>query len=404
VSDRDLLYLSAFVRALATGFLGVLLGVYLARLGLDTPAIGLVASAGLAGAAAGALLVTWRGERVGYRRALLGLSLASGAGGVALALGSHPLALATAAFLGMANAMGRDRGGALVLEQAVLPATVGDAGRTFVFARYNVLQDVGHALGSLLAALPAVVEGTGLAPPVTAYRSSTLAYAFLMLVPAAAYLRLSRAIEPSRGGKRERLSPRTRGILWRISSLFAIDSLAGGFLTSALLAFFLYQRFGVGLEAIAPLFFFARVANALSHLGAAWLAVRIGLVNTMVFTHIPSSLLLLTVAYAPTFPVAALLFLLREALVEMDVPTRQSYVMALVRPEERGLASGVTLLVRVAAWAVAPVFAGFLMKDVSPALPLVAGAGLKIAYDLALWRAFRHIHPPEEDRRVSVRA
>ena len=169
------------------------------------------------------------------------------------------------------------------------------------------------------------------------------------------------------------LSPPTRRILWRISSLFAVDSLAGGFLTSALIAFFLYQRFGVGLETIAPLFFFARVANALSHIGAAWLAVRIGLVNTMVFTHIPSSLLLVTVAYAPSFPVAAVLFLLREALVEMDVPTRQSYVMALVRPEERALASGVTLLVRVAAWAVAPAFAGLLMVGVSPAVPLVAG-------------------------------
>jgi MFS family permease len=342
VSDRTLLYLSAFLRALATGFLGVLLGVYLARIGLDAGAIGLVASAGLAGAAAGALLVTFRGERIGTRRALLGLSLASASGGAALALGSHPIALAAAAFLGMANAMGRDRGGALVLEQAALPATVGDAERTFVFARYGVLQDVGHALGCLLAGLPALVECTGHAPPLTAYRASVLAYAALMLLPAAAYLRLSRAVESPQGRTRVPLSPRTRRILWRISSLFAVDSLAGGFLTSALIAFFLYQRFGVGLEAIAPLFFLARAANALSHLGAAWLAARIGLVNTMVFTHIPSSLLLVTVAYAPSFPVAAVLFLLREALVEMDVPTRQSYVMALVRPEERGLASGVT--------------------------------------------------------------
>jgi len=396
VTDRTLLYLSAFLRALGTGFLGVLLGVYLARLGLDAGAIGLVASAGLAGTAGGALLVTWRGGRIGYRRALLGLSLASAGGGVALALCSHPLALAAAAFVGMANAMGRDRGGALVLEQAALPATAGDTQRTFVFARYGVLQDIGHALGSLLAGLPALVAGAGLAPTPTAFRSSVLAYAAVMLLPAAVYPRLSRAVEPPQGGKRPPLSPGTRRILWRISSLFAVDSLAGGFLTSALLAFFLYQRFGVGLAAIAPLFFAARVANALSHLAAAWLAARIGLVNTMVFTHIPSSLLLVTVAYAPSFPVAAALFLVREALVEMDVPTRQSYVMALVRPEERGLASGVTQLVRVAAWAVAPAFAGLLMEGISPAVPLVAGAGLKIAYDLALWRAFRHVRPPEE--------
>jgi hypothetical protein len=217
-----------------------------------------------------------------------------------------------------------------------------------------------------------------------------------MLMPLFAYLRLSPAVDAPRGARRAPLSQGTRRILWRISSLFAIDSLGGGFLTSALVAFFLYERFGAGLEVIAPLFFVARVANALSHLGAAWLARRIGLVNTMVFTHIPSSLLLVTVAYAPSFPVAAALFLLRESLVEMDVPTRQSYVMALVRPEERAVASGVTQLVRVGAWAVAPVFAGLLMEGVSPALPLVVAAALKITYDVALWRAFRHVRPPEE--------
>lgn len=273
---------------------------------------------------------------------------------------------------------------------------MGDSGRTAVFARYNVLQDVGHALGSLLAGVPALVETASLAPGAVAYQASVLAYAGLMLLPALAYLRMSPAVEPPRFGPRTPVSAETRRILWRISSLFALDSLAGGFLTSALLAFFLAERFGVGLDQIAPLFFLARVANALSHLAAAWLARRIGLVNTMVFTHIPSSLLLVTVAYAPSFPVAAALFLLRESLVEMDVPTRQSYVMALVRPEERGLASGVTHLVRVGAWAVAPVFAGALMQGVSLAVPLLAGAGLKIAYDLLLWRAFRHVRPPED--------
>jgi len=396
MSDRALLYSSAFLRAVGTGFIGVLLGVYLARLGLDAGAIGVVASAGLAGTAAGALVVTLRGDRIGYRRSLLLLTVASGAGAVALALSSRPLALAAAAFVGMANAMGRDRGGALVLELAALPATTSDAGRTAVFARYNVCQDVGHAIGSLLAGLPALVESAGLASGLAAYRSSVIVYAVLMLLPVAAYLALSRSIEPARTAVRAPVSAPTRRILWRISSLFALDSFGGGFLTSTLIAFFLYERFGVGLESIAPLFFVARVANALSHFGAAWLAGRIGLVNTMVFTHIPSSLLLVTVAYAPSFPVAAALFVLRESLVEMDVPTRQSYVMALVRPEERALASGVTSLVRVAAWAVAPVLAGTLMKSVSPALPLVVGAGLKIVYDLVLWHSFRRLRPPEE--------
>ncbi|MGH8453512.1 MAG: MFS transporter, partial [Nevskiales bacterium] len=163
-----------------------------------------------------------------------------------------------------------------------------------------------------------------------------------------------------------------------------------------LVAYWFFQRFGAGEETMGLLFFGARGLNALSHFGAAWLAARIGLVNTMVFTHIPSSLLLATVAFAPNFTLAAILFLLREGLVEMDVPTRQSYVMAVVRPEERTFASGVTHLVRLAAWAVAPAFAGLLMQGGSLALPLIIGAAMKIAYDLMLYAAFRNMKPPEE--------
>jgi MFS family permease len=171
---------------------------------------------------------------------------------------------------------------------------------------------------------------------------------------------------------------------------------AGGFLGSTLLAYFFHARFGAGDAAIALLFAGARILNALSHLGAAWLAKRIGLVNTMVFTHIPSSLLLMTVAIAPTFTAAAALFLLREGLVEMDVPTRQSYVMAMVLPDERTFASGVTHLVRLGGWTLGPAIAGPLMQFASLGASLFAGAGMKIAYDLLLWRSFRGIRPPEE--------
>jgi predicted MFS family arabinose efflux permease len=185
-------------------------------------------------------------------------------------------------------------------------------------------------------------------------------------------------------------------VLWRISALFAIDSVAGGFVGTALLSYFFYERFEVSESVIAVLFFCARGMNAVSHLGAAWLAKRIGLVNTMVFTHIPSSLLLVTVAFAPNFWVAAVLFLLREGLVEMDVPTRQSYVMAVVRPEERTFASGATHLVRLGGWAVAPSFAGFLMQYLSLGTPLIIGAAMKFSYDILLYYAFRGIKPPEE--------
>ena len=261
-----------------------------------------------------------------------------------------------------------------------------------------MLQDLGHSAGSLLAGLPTLLAATTVTTEAGAHRLALYLCAALGLVAIVFYSRLGPSIEASARDGGLNVAPRSRAILTKISALFAIDSLAGGFLTTAMLSYFFFERFGVSEAVIGGLFFGARLMNAVSHLGAAWLARRIGLVNTMVFTHIPSSLLLLTVAFAPTFPIAALLFLLREGLVEMDVPTRQSYVLAVVRPEERTFASGITNLVRLAAWAVAPAFAGALMNGDSLYLPLVIGAGMKIAYDLILWRAFRGHRPPEEMR------
>jgi len=396
-ADRRWLYAAVLARSLATGMMGVLLGIYLASLDLDTKAIGVVIALGLAGAAFSTLLVTFFSDRFGRRRTLLVLTILSVLGALMLALSASVLTLGIAAFLGMVNGMGRDRGAALVVEQSVLPATVSDGQRTLAFAQYNVLQDIGHAFGSLLAAAPALLQRFLALDSAAALQHSMLIYAALSMLPIVAYLRLSDRIEVPRQ-EQAPVSPASRRVLTRISALFAIDAIGGGFLTTALLSYFFYERFGVGVESIGALFFVARIANALSHFAAAWLAARIGLVNTMVFTHIPSSVLLLTVPFMPSFSVAAALFLLREALVEMDVPTRQSYVMAVVRPEERTFASGVTHLVRLAGWAVAPAIAGWLMSGTSLAAPLVVGAALKILYDIVLWRAFRNLRPPEEVR------
>ncbi|HLE84617.1 MAG TPA: MFS transporter, partial [Thermoanaerobaculia bacterium] len=180
--------------------------------------------------------------------------------------------------------------------------------------------------------------------------------------------------------------------------LFALDGIGGGFLVTTLLSYYFFERFGASPGAVALLFFAARLANLLSNFGAAWLARRFGLVNTMVFTHIPASLLLVAVAFVPTFAVAAALFLVREMLVEMDVPTRQSYVMAVVAPEERTAAAGVTNLVRLGGWAAGPALAGWTMEHWALGAPLVLGAAIKIVYDLLLWTAFRQVKPPEERR------
>jgi MFS family permease len=264
------------------------------------------------------------------------------------------------------------------------------------------MQDSGHAAGALLAAAAppllaaALPEGAAEAP----LRASLAAYAPLVLVAAVPYLFLSRGLAAPPPRPRARLSPEGRRILTRVCALFGLDGLGGGFLATSLMTWFLHERFGAGATEIGVLAAAGSALNALSHLGAAWLAERIGLVRTMVFTHIPSSVLLATVPFAPSFAVAAVLFLLREGLVEMDVPTRQSYVMAVLRPEERTFAAGATLLVRLFAYVVGPLVAAPFLASGDPdalAVPLWIGAGTKILYDVLLWRSFRRLAPPEEE-------
>ena len=402
-ADRRLLLASAFLRALATGLIGVLLGLYLAQRGFAAGDMGLVIGAGLSGAALSATLITYFGDRFGRRRALIVLALFATAGGIVLMLSAHLLVACAVAFLGMVNGAGRDRGAQLILEQAILPATTSDAARTRTFAWYNVLQDIGHAMGGLAAALPLLLSSAFSVDTLSGYQMTLGFYAMLLFITALLAMRLSPGVElateTGAAAKPPPVSAHSRRIVWRIAGLFAIDSIAGGFLGTALLSYFFFQRFGASEAVIALLFFAARGANAISHFGAAWLAGRIGLINTMVFTHIPSSIALIAVALVPEFWMAALLFLVRELLVEMDVPTRQSYVMAVVRPEERTWASGITSLVRLGGWSVAPFAAGFLMQGVALAMPLLIGAGMKIGYDLLLWRSFREIRPPEEGGR-----
>jgi MFS family permease len=397
--DRRLIYGAGFLRGLAAGAISVLAAVYLAKRGFLEVEIGSVLASGFAGVLAGTIYGTFCAERVGRRRSLVLLALLAAVGGAALAWADTLWAAMLAAFCGMLNTQGSDRGGAQALEAAILPDTVVPAERTRTFAWYNALQDAGGAIGALLAALPALLrDGLAVAEPV-AYDATLFVYASLLVVVALLYAQLSRATEhagvPAPAGPHD-LPVTARRQVRNFSLLAALDSFGGGFIGSALIAYFLYARFGVAEAALALLFAAARVMTVLSHFVAAWLAQRIGLVNTMVFTHIPSSLLLLTLPIAPSFAVAAVLFVLREGLSEMDVPTRQSYLMAIVPRHERTWASGISQFARAAGRMVAPLFAGAAMQGGALWLPLAAGATIKIAYDLLLWRAFRRIKPPEE--------
>jgi len=393
---RRTLYLAAFLRALAIGLMAVLIGLYAARMGLGAAQIGVILSAALWGAALAALVTLLIGGRVAERVLLVSLCALPAMGAAVFLLADEFTLLVAAAFIGMFNVHGRDRGAIPIVEQAIFPATTDDAGRTRVFAWYNVLLDAGYAAGGLLAALPALLETASGLSTVEAMRASLALFCVLYFAAAVLYARLPRRVEGHAPVRLAELSPRSRPIVIKISALFLIDAFGGGFIGSALLAYFFAERFGVPAAQVALLFAVGRVLSAFSHLAAAWLARRIGLINTMVFTHIPTSLLLFTIVATDDFAWAAFFFLLREALNEMDVPTRQSYVMAVVAPRERLAASGITNLVRSAGWAAAPVLAGIMMQAGGLGLPLVAAGITKITYDLLLWREFRRVKPPEE--------
>jgi predicted MFS family arabinose efflux permease len=328
------------------------------------------------------------------------LALLGAVGGLGLAFVSRLGALLPLAFIGMLNGMGTDRTASFALEQAVVPGLVPDERRTWAFSWYHVVLDAGHALGALAAGLPVALERWRGLDPARAYHLIFLGYAALNLLAAIAFVFLSPAIEIERPPTLAQVSRETKRIVTKLAALFSLDAFGGGFLTDALVAYWFFRRFGTHEETLGLLFFAVHLLNAASHLGAAWLARRIGLVNTMVFTHLPSSLFLMAVPFAPSLRSAILLFLLRESLVEMDVPTRQSYIAAVVRPEERTFASGVTNLTRNSFWAVASSLAGFFMQHVAFGAPLVVGGGLKVVYDLLLYGSFRRLKPPEERERL----
>jgi predicted MFS family arabinose efflux permease len=311
------------------------------------------------------------------------------------------VALTALAFVGMLNGMGRDRGAASTLDQAILPGTVPDERRTWALAWYNLVLDGGHALGALAATIPTILIRATAAGSQAAHQVTFLICSGAMVLCIVPYLALTRRIEVASVAGSPLAGPpldtRSKRVITRLALLFGLDSIGGGFLNSALISYWFFRQYGTSEADLALLFFAARVLNAVSHVIAAWLAGRIGLLNTMVWTHLPSSLLLMAAPASPSGAIAAALFLAREALVEMDVPTRQSYVMAVVKPAERTLASGVTNVTRNVAWAVGPSLAGVVMQHVALAGPLVIGGALKISYDLLLYRVFRHVRPPEEE-------
>src|SRR5246127_3051828 len=300
----------------------------------------------------------------------------------------------------MLNGTGTDRSAASAIDQAVIPGLVSDVKRTWNQVWYNVLLDGGGALGAMAAGAPILLQSHLALPLLHSYHLIFLGYFGLCLAIAAIYFFLSPAVEVGNSSRfasaSTKIAPESKRIVAKLTALFSLDAFGGGFLTDALVAYWFFRRFGVAEESLGVLFFAVHLLNAASHLGAAWLARRIGLVNTMVFTHLPSSLFLVAAAFAPSLKVAVPLFLCREALVEMDVPTRQSYVAAVVLPNERTFASGIANLARNVFWAIGSSVAGVLMQSLTFSAPLLVGGGAKITYDVLLYSGFRKLRPPEE--------
>lgn len=403
------IYAAAFLRSLGVGLTGVILGVYLARAGFSAGELGLVIAAGLAGAA-GTTAISLAADRFGRRRSLVILGLLGALGGIGLVRTPSFIGLLILAFFGMVNGMGTDRGPSFALEQAVIPESLPADRRTWGLSWHGVMLDAGHALGALAAGLPPLLARWFELDLMQSYRLTFGLYTAANLLSACLYFFLTRdaeasapkAVSASEAPGHAEISASAKAVVYKLAALSGIDSLGGGFLTDALLAYWFFRRFGIPETSLGLLFFAGHLLNSVSYLGAAWLAKRIGLVNTMVFTHIPSSLFLMIVPLVRTPAWAMIFLLLREALVEMDVPARQSYIMGVVAPHERTFASGVSNVTRNIARAVSPGAAGYLMQSLALATPLYLGAGLKIVYDLLIYRGFRHLKPPEEQTREVV--
>ena len=417
--DASLLFLTRFTRLFAYGALSVILVIYLASIQLLEDQIGLLLTLIMAGDLVISLFLTTQADRLGRRRMLIAGAILMVAAGVAFASTTNFFLLVIAGTIGVLSPSGNEVGPFLSIEQAALSHVVPQRSRTDVFAWYTLTGSLATALGALFAGSLAGLLQKASVPLIDSYRAVVLLYALLGLVLALLFWFLSSAAEPRSAVSNLITTPpittpsneeappmpvrnflgvhESRNTVLKLSSLFALDSFAGGFVIQSFAAYWFYLRYGLGPGKLGVLFFCANILAGISALLATRLAARIGLVKTMVFTHLPSNILLILVPLMPNRALAVLVLLLRFSISQMDVPTRQSYTMAVVRPEERSAAGGITGAARTAGAAISPFFAGLLFsRPLLMDVPFFIAGGLKIIYDLILYRAFVSLRPPEE--------
>jgi MFS family permease len=405
-SDGWILFATRTLRLFAYGFLSVVLMIYLTQIGLSEPQIGFLFTLTLIGDTLISLGITTRADRLGRRRMLiLGAGLMVFAG-ILFALTRDFVFLLIAATIGVISPSGNEVGPFLSVEQASLSQIVANDRRTQVFAWYNLVGSFATALGALCGGmLVQVGQDSGLTP-IGSYRVVVVGYATIGIALGLFFTRLSSRVEVSRETSPASIRPKPEGrfglhqsqkVVFKLSALFSLDAFAGGFVLQSIVAYWFHVRFNVSPAVLGSIFFGANILAGISALSAAWVASKIGLIKTMVFTHIPSNILLILVPLMPNLPLAIAMLLLRFSISQMDVPTRQSYTMAVVNPEERSAAAGITGIARTTGASLSPVFTGPLLAN---ALlwnaPFFISGSLKIVYDLLLYRSFRALKPPEE--------
>lgn len=388
---------SRALRAFGDGYMSLLLPFYLTLLGFTALEVGVLVTATLLGSGAMTLAAGFIAHRYRGRTLLRAASLLMAATGIAFVMVTDFWPLLLVAFLGTLNPSSGDVSVFSPLEHALLAHTVTAKSRTALFARYSLIGAFVGALGAQAAGIPALAEQWLSIDLKAALQGMFLFYGILGLASLALYQRLAPSVETRFDTPSTPLGE-SRHTVFKLAALFSLDAFAGGFAVQSLLALWLFERFDMSVTTAGTVFFWVGILSALSQLASARVAARFGLINTMVFTHLPSSVFLILVPFMPTLPLALLFLFLRSALSQMDVPARTSYVMAVVSPGERPAAASVTAVPRSLAAAVSPAFAGYLLTLTTFGWPLIVCGSLKIIYDLLLLMMFRRVTPPEESK------
>lgn len=395
-ADSRRLLATRALRGFADGAVSVLLPGYLTAIGFSSLQIASIIFATLSGSAALTLWIGFVANRIGRRRVLLGACALMAATGIGFASVSAFWPLFLVAFVGTLNPSAGDVSLFLPVEQSALAETVATRDLTAIFSRYNVAGAFAGALGALASGVPVTMAARFDWNKVEAMRSGFVVYSAIAVAAALVYRVLSPAVETAPVEKARAPLAQSRRIVLQLSALFSLDSFGGGFVVQSLLALWLFRRFDLSIAAAGTFFFVAGLLGAASQLASSWLAARIGRINTMVFTHIPANVFVVMAAFMPNLHLTLMFLLFRFALSSMDVPARQSFVMAVVPPEERAAAASVTNVPRSLATALAPLPAGALLDCSTFGWPLVCAGSLKIVYDLLLLRQFRAVKPEDE--------